>query len=78
MISVKNNGNSSVSSKFRYTQINTEIQGGFATDNGAVADGTPIEVGVGKSKDVYLWLEGKPSKDLNNETVGEITVTIGE
>lgn len=76
VISVKNNGDNTVNSQFKYTQVNTEIQGGFADDNGAVSDGTPIEVGAGKSKDVYLWLDGKPSKDLNNETIGEITVTI--
>lgn len=75
-ITVTNHSNIAVNVSYRYDQTDTTVAGSFADGEGSAVI-TPIEVSKGNFKDVYLYLTGKPEKDMQKEKLGTVTVTIG-
>ena len=77
MITIENNSNDTVLVTFDYMSLMyTEIEGSFTDGTKAV---TWVGLGIdenNKTKTVYFNLTGKPSKALEDEIIGFITLTI--
>lgn len=69
-LTVTNNGSAEVAAEFAYASASglSEVSGSFSE--------TELTVPTSKSAETKLSLSGKPSRELNNETVGTVTVTI--
>ena len=75
LITVKNDGESSINVTCNYTQKNTAISGSFS-DGGAYIN-APFALPSGNQKDLLLILSGKPAAAMNKSEIGEVTVKIG-
>ena len=75
LITVKNDGKSSINVTCNYTQKNTAISGSFS-DGGAILN-APFALPSGSQKDLLLILSGKPAAAMNKSEIGEVTVRIG-
>lgn len=69
-ITATNNGTGAVRVIFRYTSTNSVVQG-------VLAGSIETTLSTGASATARLHLRGKPDKELNNETIGTVTVTLG-
>ena len=69
-ITATNDGTEAVWVTFSYTGTNSAI-------TGSLAGVTKAYLSTNKNTSVWLYLYGKPDKELNNETIGTVTVTLG-
>lgn len=75
-ITVTNQGTLPTTAEFCYTAERTEISGSF-TDGETPLSG-PVPLALEQSTKAFLLLDGKPSKQLTKQTLGTVTVRIGE
>ena len=69
-ITATNDGTEAVKVTFSYTSTNSAVQG-------VLTGSTEATLPTGASATARLYLRGKPDKELNNETIGTLTVTLG-
>lgn len=74
-ITITNRTGSSTKVQFRFTSLLEEIQGTVLDESGASADS--YDIATKESRQFHLQLNGKPSRELKQEKIGEITVRIG-
>lgn len=74
-IKVVNTGNTNVVVIYSYHKILEEVDGNFIKqgDN----DVTRENIGVGNETIVWLKLNGKPQRELRNEKIGDVVITLG-
>lgn len=75
-VTVQNEGNLPTTAQVGFTSNFSEITGSFYADGSLVQDS--IYLGPGKSQTANLVLEGKPGETFQQETLGTVTIQIGE
>lgn len=75
-VKVKNTGNTDVTAEFIYQTERPEITGSFADGYNTPMTGQ-IPVAQAKTVTAFLNLTGKPAESLDNQKIGQVTVTIG-
>lgn len=72
---ITNNGTVDTTATCSFTSARDEITGSFTDGTAALVEA--MDVIAGQSRTVYLVLSGKPTEQLNKDTIGTLTVTIG-
>ena len=75
-ITVANNGTLPVTVSYAYQAVENGISGSFADGDDKPVSG-PVALPAWDSTTVWLLLEGKPERALDQATIGSVTVTIG-
>lgn len=75
-ITVANNGTLPVTVSYAYQAVENGISGSFADGDDKPVSG-PVALPAWDSTTVWLLLEGKPERALDQATIGGVTVTIG-
>lgn len=74
-ITVQNESADEVHVRFRYTQTNTAISGGFVNSEGNGIY-SAINLPINRTQTVWLRLTGRPDTALNNTKIGSVTVRL--
>ena len=74
-IKVENTGNADVNVTYDYKAVENGITGSFTDGENPVSE--PVSLPANNSSTVYLILAGKPEQELEEATIGSVTVTIG-
>ena len=75
-ITVANNGTLPVTVSYAYQAVENGISGSFADGDDKPVSG-PVALPAWDSTTVWLLLEGKPERALDQAIIGSVTVTIG-
>lgn len=73
-ITTSNQGGKDVNVIYAYSQIEGEIMGSFTDGTNPITG--PVKLLVNENSNVYLSLDGKPTKTLNSVSIGNVTVTV--
>lgn len=76
-ITVENAGDAEVSVEFIYTMAEGSTVGGSFMSSEKAAMESPVALAAGEKKYAWLRLTGKPEHDMQDETVGTVTVRLG-